>query len=198
MPRPSATDTGRKAGAILLGVRVACRAAAILHVAAGSADPGTPFSLRMSPIQVLRELLAGPTSLGSSDNLIVWQIRLPRALACLLAGGLLGAVGSAFQALFRNPLADPFIVGVSSGAAVGGALSLALGFAGFAGGFGLMACSFLGGMGALAAASSLPIPALAQAKPKVVVIGGGPGGATVAKYVAKDGGIDVTLVEPLR
>ena len=43
------------------------------------------------------------------------------------------------------------------------------------------------------------MPALAQAKPRVVVIGGGPGGATVAKYVAKDGGaIDVTLVEPLK
>ncbi|HEY4773518.1 MAG TPA: FCSD flavin-binding domain-containing protein, partial [Xanthobacteraceae bacterium] len=39
-------------------------------------------------------------------------------------------------------------------------------------------------------------PAIAQAKPSVVVIGGGPGGATVAKYVAKDGGIDVSLVEP--
>ena len=54
---------------------------------------------------------------------------------------------------------------------------------------------FLGGVGALAAAS-FPMPALAQAKPKVVVIGGGPGGATAAKYIAKDGGIEVTLVEP--
>jgi NADPH-dependent 2,4-dienoyl-CoA reductase/sulfur reductase-like enzyme len=42
------------------------------------------------------------------------------------------------------------------------------------------------------------MPAFAQAKPKVVVVGGGPGGATVAKYVAKDGGLDVTLVEPAR
>jgi NADPH-dependent 2,4-dienoyl-CoA reductase/sulfur reductase-like enzyme len=42
------------------------------------------------------------------------------------------------------------------------------------------------------------MPAFAQAKPKVVVVGGGPGGATVAKYVAKDGGIDVSLVEPAR
>jgi sulfide dehydrogenase [flavocytochrome c] flavoprotein subunit len=56
---------------------------------------------------------------------------------------------------------------------------------------------FIGGIGALAA-STFPMPALAQAKPKVVVVGGGPGGATVAKYVAKDGGIDVTLVEPAR
>jgi sulfide dehydrogenase [flavocytochrome c] flavoprotein subunit len=55
----------------------------------------------------------------------------------------------------------------------------------------------IGGIGALAA-STFPMPALAQAKPKVVVVGGGPGGATVAKYVAKDGGVDVTLVEPAR
>jgi sulfide dehydrogenase [flavocytochrome c] flavoprotein subunit len=56
---------------------------------------------------------------------------------------------------------------------------------------------FIGGIGALAA-STFPMPAFAQAKPKVVVVGGGPGGATVAKYVAKDGGIDVTLVEPAK
>ncbi|MBX9841610.1 MAG: NAD(P)/FAD-dependent oxidoreductase [Xanthobacteraceae bacterium] len=56
---------------------------------------------------------------------------------------------------------------------------------------------FIGGAGALAA-STFPMPALAQAKPKVVVVGGGPGGATVAKYVAKDGGVDVTLVEPAK
>ena len=56
---------------------------------------------------------------------------------------------------------------------------------------------FLGSIGALAA-STFPMPAFAQAKPKVVVVGGGPGGATVAKYVAKDGGLDVTLVEPAR
>ena len=59
---------------------------------------------------------------------------------------------------------------------------------------------FLSQVGALAAASSFPMPALAQAKPKLVVVGGGPGGATIAKYVAKDsnGAIEVTLVEPLR
>jgi sulfide dehydrogenase [flavocytochrome c] flavoprotein subunit len=55
----------------------------------------------------------------------------------------------------------------------------------------------MGGVGALAA-STFPMPAFAQAKPKVVVVGGGPGGATVAKYVAKDGGIDVVLVEPAK
>lgn len=59
---------------------------------------------------------------------------------------------------------------------------------------------FLGSMGALAAMSAFPCPAFAQAKPKLVVIGGGPGGATLARYVAKDsaGAIEVTLVEPAR
>ena len=59
---------------------------------------------------------------------------------------------------------------------------------------------FLGGAGALAAAGALPFPAIAQGKPKVVVVGGGPGGATAAKYIAKDsaGAIEVTLVEPTK
>ncbi|MGD9925143.1 MAG: FAD-dependent oxidoreductase, partial [Pseudorhodoplanes sp.] len=59
---------------------------------------------------------------------------------------------------------------------------------------------FIGGAGALAAAGTLAAPAIAQAKPRVVVIGGGPGGATVAKYVARDAGgaIHVTLIEPLK
>lgn len=58
--------------------------------------------------------------------------------------------------------------------------------------------TLLQGLGALAGAAALARPAIAQARPKLVVIGGGPGGATVAKYVAKDsaGAIDVTLVEP--
>jgi sulfide dehydrogenase [flavocytochrome c] flavoprotein subunit len=54
-------------------------------------------------------------------------------------------------------------------------------------------------LGAIAATASVPAPVTAQAKPKLVVIGGGPAGATIAKYVARDasGAIEVTLVEPL-
>jgi sulfide dehydrogenase [flavocytochrome c] flavoprotein chain len=59
---------------------------------------------------------------------------------------------------------------------------------------------FLAGTGAVVFAGHLARPALAQAKPRVIVIGGGPGGATAAKYIAKDsnGAIEVTLVEPQR
>ena len=59
---------------------------------------------------------------------------------------------------------------------------------------------FLAGTGAVVFAGHLARPALAQAKPRVIVIGGRPGGATAAKYIAKDsnGAIEVTLVEPQR
>lgn len=59
---------------------------------------------------------------------------------------------------------------------------------------------FLGGFGALATASSLSCPVFAQARPRLLVVGGGPGGTTIAKYVARDskGAIDVTLIEPAK
>jgi iron complex transport system permease protein len=68
-----------------------------------------------------RALFSGPG--GSPSQVVLWELRLPRFVAALLVGGGLGVVGACFQALFRNPLADPYILGVSSGAAVGGALA---------------------------------------------------------------------------
>lgn len=62
----------------------------------------------------------------TANSLIVRELRLLRALSAIVAGALLGVVGSAFQAFFRNALADPYVVGVSSGAAVGGALAIVL------------------------------------------------------------------------
>lgn len=55
---------------------------------------------------------------------IVWDIRLPRTIGALLAGGLLGLAGCVAQGLFRNPLADPYLLGSSAGASLGVALAL--------------------------------------------------------------------------
>ena len=60
---------------------------------------------------------------------ILFGIRLPRALVAALVGATLAVAGVTFQTLLRNPLADPFILGVSGGAACGAAVSTALGFA---------------------------------------------------------------------
>jgi len=72
-----------------------------------------------------RGALAG----DATARAILLGIRLPRALAAALVGATLAVAGVTFQTLLRNPLADPFILGVSGGAACGAAVSTALGFA---------------------------------------------------------------------
>lgn len=101
----------------------------------------------LEPAQVVAELFRGDQSgLGTPENAIVWQIRLPRAVAAAFVGGLLGVVGAAFQALFRNPLADPYVLGVSSGAAVGGTAANLLGFGTLAGGLAGAGAAFVAGL----------------------------------------------------
>jgi iron complex transport system permease protein len=88
---------------------------------------------------VLRLLLAGSEmpagSTGVSPGVILWEVRIPRLILAFLVGSSLATVGVALQALLRNPLADPYILGISSGAALGAALALQFGaswaFAGF-------------------------------------------------------------------
>src|SRR5437773_12573394 len=74
-------------------------------------------------------IVLGPThvawsALGSSE--IVRSLRLPRAILAFLVGGALGMAGAALQALVRNPLADPFLLGLSGGAGLGAVLAIAL------------------------------------------------------------------------
>lgn len=116
-------------------------AVTLLHIGFGS-------TALLSPGEVIREIFNGPGG-GNTESVVVWSIRLPRALACLFTGGILGIVGSAFQALFRNPLAEPYVVGVSSGAAVGGALAEVAGLGSVLWGLGQVGLSFLGGLASL-------------------------------------------------
>ncbi|MDX1502704.1 MAG: iron ABC transporter permease [Thermoanaerobaculia bacterium] len=78
---------------------------------------------------------------------LLWKLRVPRALLALLAGGALAAAGAGFQALFRNPLAEPYTLGVASGAALGAVLALQVAPHGWAFGAPLVyAASFLGAL----------------------------------------------------
>lgn len=79
---------------------------------------------------------------------IVRELRLPRVILAALVGGSLALAGATFQALLRNPLAEPYILGVSSGAAVGAVASIAAGWAAVAA-WSLPACAFVGAMGAI-------------------------------------------------
>ena len=72
-------------------------------------------------------LVFGEEAAGAEESLvgtIVWEVRMPRILLTFLVGGALAAAGNALQALFRNPLVAPYILGLSSGAAFGAALAL--------------------------------------------------------------------------
>ena len=72
-------------------------------------------SVATTPGEVARILAAGPTDAATASQ-VVWQIRLPRALEALVLGGALSLSGLLLQTFFANPIADPFVLGVSSGA----------------------------------------------------------------------------------
>lgn len=82
------------------------------------------------PGQAWAALIGDPTT--QQARAVLFDIRAPRVVLALLVGGGFGAAGSAMQALFRNPLADPGLVGVSSGAALGATTTIVLGPALFA------------------------------------------------------------------
>jgi len=96
-------------------------------------------------------LLPGGEPLGAAQRAILFEVRLPRVLLAALLGGALSMAGAVFQALLRNPLADPYVLGVSGGASIGGVLALLVGLGGSAllGGLGLQLFAFAGALAAL-------------------------------------------------
>ena len=81
---------------------------------------------KIPPLEILAALAGGG---GEATRLILWEVRLPVALAALLAGASLGLAGSIMQAILDNPLASPYTLGVAAGAAFGAALAYTLGVA---------------------------------------------------------------------
>lgn len=87
---------------------------AIMVGSLGPIGPGDPYKLTFSD--------AFDAIMGdSSDQWVFWDVRIPRVLMAALVGAALACAGTAMQAIFRNSMADPFVIGVSSGAALGAA-----------------------------------------------------------------------------
>lgn len=109
------------------------------------------------PLNEVLRIIAGQfhASSSASDTLwanIIWQVRLPHILTAILAGASLSVSGILMQTLFRNPLADPFALGIQSGASLGVALIIlptaALGFSSFLSFSGAFGQAFAAGLGA--------------------------------------------------
>lgn len=98
-------------------------------------------TLQLSPAQILTALTQ-PTA-DVQAGTVVWSLRLPRTVTAALVGAALATVGAVMQAVLRNPLADPGVTGVSSGAAVGAVSAIVLGIAGGAA-WGVSAMAFVG------------------------------------------------------
>src|SRR5580658_5835862 len=85
-----------------------------------------PVSLYGLGRDLLRVLFRQTSELSTEYQLIIFDIRLPRILLGIFVGASLSVAGASFQALLRNPLADPYVLGVSNGAALGVLLALLL------------------------------------------------------------------------
>ncbi|WP_229908276.1 FecCD family ABC transporter permease [Amycolatopsis oliviviridis] len=117
--------------------------AGISLVSAGSGQFGIPLSQVFD--SVLSRLGLTETRLDPFAEGALWQVRFPRVVMTLLVGGVLGVCGAVMQGVFGNPLAEPAVVGVSSGAAVGASLSIVAGWT-FFGAFTTPALGFAGGL----------------------------------------------------
>jgi iron complex transport system permease protein len=123
--RSGAIVTKRRRWLVLIGLPAASVAVILLCSGFGAA----PVSGRDLLAALLQLMTAGRIDGAVDDTVsaILFQVRLPRVLMGFLVGGTLAIVGATLQALLRNALADPYVLGVSSGAALGVALAMLLG-----------------------------------------------------------------------
>ena len=107
----------------------------VANVLKNESGVDTSISLNDALHVILAHLTGNTTGLVNGADAIVWSVRLPRTLGAGLIGALLSLSGVAFQSFLQNPLADPYMVGVSAGAALGSVLVILLGGAALLGGF---------------------------------------------------------------
>ncbi|MDB5339721.1 MAG: transport system permease protein [Planctomycetaceae bacterium] len=105
-------------------------------------------------LQILTE--HSGNAVPATELTIIWELRLPRLLLACFVGAGLGMAGAGYQGLFRNPLADPFVIGASSGAALGATLAIINGWQGHVLGLACIpAASLIGALGAVAIVYSI-------------------------------------------
>jgi len=160
------TRRERIAPRLLIGSTALLAAVVVLSISIGAT--GATFDAVPKLLAALASQASDPAS--AREELILLNIRLPRTILAMFVGASLAVSGAMMQGLFRNPLADPAIIGVSAGAALGAVSIIALGH-GFAGPwiellgiYAVPAAAFFGGMGA-----TLVLVAVAQRRGQLMV-----------------------------
>jgi iron complex transport system permease protein len=128
---------------LILGLSIALLAGtALVMLAIGTAQ--VPLSAVLA-VMLERVFAVSSPEVTTVQHIIVWNIRWQRIALAILVGSGLAVSGACFQTLFKNPLADPFVLGVSSGAALGAALSIVTGHTQF-----MIVLAFAGAMFSIA------------------------------------------------
>ncbi|EOM78416.1 iron ABC transporter permease [Rhodococcus rhodnii] len=139
--RPNARPT--RVGVVLAILVVGLLAAAVASACIGQVST--------SPAEVLGSILhwmgldLGPLPAHPAGQVTLWEVRFPRVVLAMLVGAGLGCSGALLQGVFANPLAEPGVIGVSSGAAVGASAAIVAG-ASFAAGWTVAAAAFAAGL----------------------------------------------------
>jgi len=141
-------------GLVLLGVGVTV-AAALAGLLAGPIVIAP--SRLMAALADRLPFLTLDHGLSPTERTILFELRAPRVILGLAVGALLGGSGAAYQGVFRNPLADPYLLGVAAGAGLGATLAIVTGSAARGGGFALPAAAFAGAVLAVLATAGLSL-----------------------------------------
>ena len=112
-------------------------------VLAGPVDLG--FGAVLESVAAHLRVPGFASSLSPTENAILWEIRVPRVVLAALVGAMLALAGGTYQGVFRNPLADPYLLGVAAGAGLGATIAIAYLPAGLRGQRALPIAAFVGG-----------------------------------------------------
>jgi iron complex transport system permease protein len=174
-PRVEARGVGLLAGLVTAGFLLV---ALVVGLAVGPVHIGLEEIIRSALSYVPGSHVRQP--LDTLDNNILWQIRAPRVVLAALVGGMLAIAGASYQGVFRNPLADPYLLGVAGGAGLGATIAIVYSVTAVAGRWSVPLAAFVGAICAVAMTYALGRSAGAARTTGALVLAG----VTVATFTA--------------